>query len=44
MSDTKVPTLSSILPVSELEIDVVPSPLDAMNYSVCSLLFSQLYF
>lgn len=44
MSDIKMPTLSLILPVSELEIDVVPSPMDVMNYSVCSLLFSQLYF
>lgn len=44
MSEMKMLTLSSILPVSELKTDIIPSPLDAMNYSVCSLLFSQLYF
>lgn len=45
MSDTKMLTLSSILPVSELKIDIVPSPLTEMNYSVCFLLStSRLYF
>lgn len=37
ISDTKMLTLSSILPTSELKIDVVPSPLTAMNYCLLSL-------
>lgn len=35
ISDMKMPTLSLILAVSEEKIDVIPFPLDAMNYSLC---------
>lgn len=30
-----MPNLSEIIPVGELKIDIVPSPLTTMNYSVC---------
>jgi len=30
-----MPDLSLILPVGELKIDTTPSPLAAMNYSIC---------
>lgn len=33
--DMKMPNLSEIIPVGELKIDIVPSPLTTMNYSVC---------
>lgn len=42
MSDTIMLILPSILPLSELKIDTVPSPLTAMNYSVCFLLSTSL--